>query len=164
MSQSFTTTFTVDRTPEQVFAAISTPRTWWNELIEGSAAAVGEEFGFDMPGVHRTRMRVTEAVPGRRVVWHILENHFSFVQNQDEWLGTDVIFDIIPGDDGTTVSLTHVGLVPEFECYEVCSGAWTHHLNAGLRALLSTGNPAPMTAELAAQTSREFAARAAHDP
>lgn len=163
MTESFTTTFTVDRTPEKVFAAINTPRIWWIELIEGSATAVGDEFGFDMPGVHRTRMRVTEAVPGRRVVWHVLDNHFSFVQDQDEWLGTDVVFDIKRVAGRTNVSLTHVGLVPELECYEVCSGAWTHHLNAGLRALLTTGNPAPMTAELAAQTARELAARAAHD-
>lgn len=163
MSESYTMAFTVDRTAEQVFDAINTPRIWWNELIEGSAAAVGDEFGFDMPGIHRTRMRVTEADPARRVVWHVLENHFSFVQDQNEWLGTDVIFDIDTTDHGTIVRLTHVGLVPEFECYEVCSGAWTHHLNAGLRALLTTGNPAPMTAELAARTAREFAARAADD-
>jgi uncharacterized protein YndB with AHSA1/START domain len=163
MPDSFNTTFTVDRTPEEVFAAINAPQKWWNELIEGSADAVGDEFGFDMPGVHTTRMRVTEARPGQRVVWHVLENHFSFVEDQDEWLGTDVVFDITPAAQGTTVSLTHVGLVPEFQCYEVCSGAWTHHINAGLRALLASGNPAPMTAELAAQTAREFAAQNAHD-
>ena len=159
MTDSFKSTFTVDRTPAEVFAAINTPQTWWNELIEGSAAAVNHEFGFDMPGVHRTRIRVTEAVPGQRVVWRVLENNFSFVEDQDEWLGTDVVFDIEPGEAGTTVNLTHVGLVPQFECYEVCSGAWTHHLNAGLRALLTTGNPAPMTAQLAAQTARDFAAQ-----
>lgn len=158
MNESFTTTVTVDRAPQEVFAAINKPQIWWNELIVGSAERVGDEFGFDMPGVHRTRLRVTEATPGHRVVWRVLENHFSFVQDQDEWLGTDVVFDIERGDTRTTVSVTHVGLVPELECYEVCSGAWTHHLNAGLRALLVTGDPAPMTAELAAATAREFAA------
>ena len=48
-----------------------------------------------------------------------LENHFSFVDDQDEWVGTDVVFDIERGDHDTTV--THVGLVPELECYDVCS-------------------------------------------
>lgn len=150
MTESFNTTVTVDRTPDEVFAAINKPQIWWNELIEGDSEAIGGEFGFDMPGLHRTRLRVTDANPGHRVVWHVLENHFGFVDDQDEWLGTDVVFDIEREDSGTTVSLTHVGLMPEFECYEVCSTAWTHHLDAGLRALLSTGDPEPMTAERAA--------------
>ncbi|WP_431981917.1 SRPBCC family protein [Streptomyces qinglanensis] len=161
MSQSFNTTFAVNKTPQQIVDAIARPEIWWNELIEGSAAATGDEFGFHMPGVHTTKIRVTESTPGKRVVWHVLDNHFSFVDDQDEWLGTDVVFDIEPGaGEETTVRVTHVGLVPEFECYEVCSGAWTHHLNAGLRALLTTGHPAPTTAEKAAEVAAEFAAKA----
>ncbi|WP_129670203.1 SRPBCC domain-containing protein [Phytoactinopolyspora endophytica] len=157
MTESFTTTFTVERTPEEVSAAISKPQVWWNQLIEGKAETVGDEFGFDMPGVHRTRIRVAELAPGWRVVWHVLENHFSFVNDQDEWVGTDIVYDIAGSEDGTTVTLTHVGLLPQHECYEVCSGAWAHHLNAGLRAMLTGGDPAPMTAEQAAATAREFA-------
>lgn len=162
-TRSFTTSITVDSAPEDVFAAINQPEVWWNELIEGSAHTAGDEFGFDMPGVHRTRMRVTEADRGRKVVWHVLENHFAFVEDQDEWLGTDIVFDIEPGDSATSVTVTHVGLVPEFECYEVCSGAWTHHLNAGLRAMLVAGDPEPMTAAKAAEIAREFAAGAASE-
>jgi hypothetical protein len=157
MDQSFSTTIVVQRTPEEVFAAIGRPQVWWNQLIHGSTEAVGDEFGFHMPGVHTTRMRVAEALAGRRVVWRVLENQFSFVQDQHEWLGTDVVFDIEQREEGVAVVLTHVGLVPALECYEICSGAWTHHLDAGLRALLVTGVPAPMTAELAAATARQFA-------
>jgi hypothetical protein len=157
MTHSFRTTIVVDRTPEDVVAAIGRPQVWWNQLIEGSTEAVGDEFGFHMPGVHTTRMRVTETDPGGRVVWHVLENHFSFVEDQEEWLGTDVVFDIERREHGVAVVLTHVGLVPGLECYEICSGAWSHHLSAGLRALLVTGDPAPMTAELAAATARQFA-------
>ncbi len=69
-----------------------------------------------------------------------------------------MVFDIERGDHDTTINVPHVGLVPELECYEVCSGAWTHHLDAGLRAQLVTDDPAPMTAELAAATARDFAA------
>jgi hypothetical protein len=157
MTHSFCTTIVVESTPEEVFAAISRPQVWWNQLIEGSADAIGGEFGFHMPGVHTTRMRVTEMDAGRRVAWQVLENQFSFVEDQEEWLGTDVVFDIERRAQGVAVVLTHVGLVPGLECYEICSGAWSHHLDAGLRALLVTGDPAPMTAELAAATARHFA-------
>jgi hypothetical protein len=39
-------------------------------------------------------------------------------------LGTTITFDITEVDGGTQVRFTHVGLVPEFECYDVCSDAW----------------------------------------
>ncbi|WP_432476303.1 SRPBCC family protein [Nocardioides sp. GXQ0305] len=158
MTESFTTTLTVDSTPEEVSAAIARPAAWWNELIEGSARDVGDEFGFDMPGVHRTRMRVTESDPGRRTVWHVLDNHFSFVDDQAEWIGTDVVFEVARTAAGTVVTVTHEGLVPELQCYEVCHDAWTHFLDAGLRSLLATGTASPMTAELAEATARDFAA------
>ncbi len=51
MNASFQTTLTVDRTPQEVFAAINEPQVWWNELIDGSAEAIGDEFAFNMPGV-----------------------------------------------------------------------------------------------------------------
>jgi uncharacterized protein YndB with AHSA1/START domain len=159
MTESYQKEFTVDRSPDQVFNAICAPQIWWNALIHGSAGVVGDEFGFAMEGVHSTRMRVAEATPGTKVVWTVLENHFSFVDDQDEWLGTDVVFELTPRDLGTVVTVTHVGLVPGLECYEVCSGAWSHHLDVGLRAMLTGETPEPMTAELAAEAARAFAAK-----
>jgi hypothetical protein len=43
-SQNFTTTFSVDQTPQEVFEAIKNVRGWWSEEIEGSTDKVGDEF------------------------------------------------------------------------------------------------------------------------
>ena len=41
---SFTAAFTVDQTPQQAFDAITNPRGWWSEEIEGTTDKAGEEF------------------------------------------------------------------------------------------------------------------------
>ncbi|WP_246412626.1 hypothetical protein [Amycolatopsis dendrobii] len=43
---SFTTELTVDRTPEEVFAAVTDVRGWFSKTITGTATAVGDAFSF----------------------------------------------------------------------------------------------------------------------
>ena len=129
----FRTTFTVDRTPEEVFAAINDVRGWWTGDIQGGSDALGDEFTYRHEDVHRSTQRVTHLVPGRRVEWLVTDAHLSFSADPAEWEGTRVVFDIRPGQDGTEVSFTHVGLSPEAECYESCSSAWGYFVNGRLR-------------------------------
>lgn len=140
---NFTTDFTVQNTPAEVVAAISDPRAWWMTDIVGSTERVGDEFSFEVPGVHRSTMRITELVPGELVVWRVIDGKVSFVADPDEWTGTELRFDVARTGAGTEVRFTHVGLEPEIECYEACSGAWTIYARDSLRDLLTTGAGAP---------------------
>ena len=143
--QSFTTTFTVDRCPQEVFDAINDVRAWWSAEIEGPTDVAGEAFTFRVKDIHRSRIRVTELVPGQRVVWRVLENYMNFVEDQDEWVGTEIRFDLTERepDSGTDVRFTHVGLLPEFECYDVCSRAWSYYLAESLPNLVTSGQGRP---------------------
>lgn len=47
--KSFSTSFTVDRTPDQVFDAVTDVRRWWMTTIDGDDRAVGDEFSFRCP-------------------------------------------------------------------------------------------------------------------
>ena len=120
--ESFTTTFTVDRTPQEVFDAINDVRAWWSAEVDSPTLVQGEEFTFRVKDLHRSQIRVTELIPGQRVVWTVLENYMSFVEDQTEWVDTQIRFDLTERNGGTEVRFTHVGLLPDHECYDVCQG------------------------------------------
>ncbi|WP_328407053.1 SRPBCC domain-containing protein [Nocardia sp. NBC_00403] len=137
--QNFTTTFSVDRTPQEAFEAITNVRGWWSEDAEGVTDRVGGEFVHRYQDVHRCTIRVTELVPGRKVAWLVLDNYFNFIEDQAEWKGTEIVFEISEKDGGAEVRFTHVGLVPQYECYDVCSNAWGGYIGGSLRNLINTG-------------------------
>ncbi len=141
--QDFTIAFTVDNTPEEVFAAITDVRAWWSEALLGKTAKQGDTFRFEVPGVHRTTQTVMEVVPGRKVVWHVTDGWIGFVDDKSEWDNTDIVFDITPEAGQTVVRFTHVGLTPAVECYQACSSAWSAYMLGSLRELITTGKGDP---------------------
>ena len=143
-SQDLTYTFTVDQTPEQAYRAINDVRGWWSENIEGPTDELDGEFVYHNEPVHVARFRVTELVPGRRVAWRVLENQLSFIDDQTEWVGNEIVFDISRKGDATEVVFTQVGLVPAYECYSICANAWGGYIKASLRSLIATGRGAPV--------------------
>ena len=76
------------RTPHDAYTAINDPRGWWEETIAGRTHEEGDEFTHWVPGIHYARIRVTELLPGKRVVWQVLDNWMSFIGDQSEWTGT----------------------------------------------------------------------------
>jgi len=141
--QGFTTTFSVDQTPQEVFEAINNVRGWWSEEIEGNTDKLGAEFEFHYGDFHRSTQRITERVPGKKIVWHVSNAQLNFVKNKTEWNGTEVVFDINRKGDKTELRFTHLGLVPAFECFGDCSGAWGFYINDSLRRLITTGKGEP---------------------
>jgi uncharacterized protein YndB with AHSA1/START domain len=142
-NQNFSAFFTVDQSPEQVFAAINNVRAWWSGEIEGDANEHGAEFTYRYKDVHRSKQRITEFVPGKKVVWHVLESRLSFLKDKSEWNSSDIVFDISEKDGKTEVRFTHAGLVPQFECYGSCSNAWVMLIKGNLRKLIATGKSQP---------------------
>jgi uncharacterized protein YndB with AHSA1/START domain len=142
-NQNYTTTITVDQSPEEVFAAINNVRGWWSEEIEGDTDRSGAEFKFHHKDLHRSTHQITEFVPGRKIVWHTTDSHIGFVNDKTEWNGTDIIFEIVRRGDKTELRFTHVGLVPAIQCYGDCSGAWGFYINESLCSLITTGKGQP---------------------
>ena len=141
--QNFMTTISVDQTPEEVFAAINNVHGWWSGEIEGHTDKLGAEFTYRYKDVHRSKQKITEFVPGKKIVWHVLDSHLSFVKDKNEWNETDIVFDISEEQDKTEVRFTHLGLVPQYECYGSCSNAWATLINGNLRKLITTGKGLP---------------------
>jgi hypothetical protein len=139
----FTTTITVDQTPEEAFAAITNVRGWWSGQIEGGTDKLGDEFTYRYEDVHYSKQRITEHIPGRKVVWLVLDSYLSFAEDTTEWNDTTIAFDISNEGDKTAIRFTHMGLVPEFECFNNCSSAWGFYINSSLRSLITAGAGQP---------------------
>jgi hypothetical protein len=140
---NFSAAFLLDQTPDEVFAAINDVRGWWSEDIQGSTDSVGEEFIYGNMPTHRCTIRVTELVRGERVVWLVVDNFFDFTEDTTEWKGTEIRFDVARRGDKTELIFTHIGLVSDNECFDVCSNAWDFYLNTSLRGLIRTGDGVP---------------------
>ena len=82
-------------------------------------------------------------MPGKKVVWRILDSHINFVKDKAEWNGTDVAFEIAKKGAKTELRFTHVGLTRAIECYGKCAGAWGFYINESLRRLITTGKGGP---------------------
>jgi uncharacterized protein YndB with AHSA1/START domain len=122
--QDFITSLTVDRSPEEVFKAINNVRGWWSGEVDGDTDRLGAEFTYRYKGMHTSTQKVTEFVPGKKVVWHVTDAELTFVKDKKEWVGTDIVFEIAREGGKTKLRFTHAGLIPAFQCYDGCSGAW----------------------------------------
>ena len=142
-AKDFTTTILVDNTPAEVFSAINNVREWWSEEIEGLTDKLNSEFDYHYEDVHSCKMKIIELVPNKKIVWSVLDNYFKFTKDKSEWKGTKIIFDIAKKDNKTEMRFTHQGLVPAYECYEICRDAWTGYIQKSLRNLITIGKGQP---------------------
>jgi uncharacterized protein YndB with AHSA1/START domain len=155
--RSFTTTILVDQSPAKVFDAINNVRGWWSQEIEGPTDKAGETFKYHFRDLHRCDVRVDELIPGKKVAWTFTDNYFSFTDAPAEWKGTRIVFDIARKGDKTRLTFTHVGLVPEFECYGACSDGWGNYISGSLKNLITTGRGQPNKGEAITESEQALA-------
>ncbi len=139
----FTTNIEVDQSPIEVFNAITNVRGWWSEEIEGSTDKLNDEFTYHFKDVHSCRMKLIEVIPYKKIVWLVMENYFNFTKDKSEWKGNKIIFEISEKNTRTQLQFTQLGLVPEYECFDICSNAWSNYINNSLRSLIITGKGQP---------------------
>jgi hypothetical protein len=77
-------------------------------------------------------MRIERMEADREIRWLCTGAHIAFLEKKGWWVGTtSVLADA--GEGRTRLEFEHVGLVPSFECYEVCDSGWKY--SASLRVL-----------------------------
>jgi hypothetical protein len=124
----------VSSRPEEAFEALTTIdglRGWWVAEAEGDPRPGGTiDFGF-------CKMSVLEAKPAAHVQWRC-------VDGPEEWVGTEVRFDLSWKEDQTFILFKHANWREPVEFMHHCSTKWATFL-LSLRDLLEhrNGHPAP---------------------
>jgi hypothetical protein len=131
-SKDYSTSILVDQNPAKAFNAIENFRGWWSEEIEGLTDQHNEIFFYHYKDVHLCRIKLIEIVTDRKLVYQVVDNHFNFIKDTSEWINTKLIFELMKEGDKTKIIFTHEGLVPEYECYNVCHDAWTSYIQGRL--------------------------------
>lgn len=139
MAADFTTTITVDNSPEEVFNAVNNVRAWWQGTIEGSTDKLDDEFIYRMEDIHYSKQQIVEFIPNKKVVWLVTDSKLNFTKDKSEWTGTKIVFEISETDKKTQLRFTQEGLVSTFECYDACSNAWQQLVQKSLFSLITTG-------------------------
>lgn len=139
----YTSTILVDSDPATAFNAIANFRAWWSEEITGETDQLNEIFFYHYKEVHLCKLKLIEKVANKKLVYLVLENQFSFIEDKSEWVDTKLVFEITEEKNRTKIQFTHEGLVPECACFDVCNDAWTGYIQGSLQSLINTGTGKP---------------------
>ena len=120
-------------TAKSIFETLLNVRSWWiglySETIEGDTKKLNDEFTFSAGGgAHYSKQKLVELIPDKKIVWMVTDSNLNFLAKPNEWTGTKICFDISTKGNKNQITFTHQGLVPKFECYNGCAGAWTKYL------------------------------------
>lgn len=137
--QDFTTTIVVDQTPKQVFDAVNNPQNWWPGEVKGSTDKLNGEFTYRYKEFHFSKQKVVEMIPDEKVVWLVTESNIDYAEDKREWTDTKISFEISRQDNKTRLRFTHLGLVPQIECFDSCSNSWSQIIQQSLLSLIATG-------------------------
>ncbi|PXY27732.1 SRPBCC family protein [Prauserella muralis] len=107
---------------------------WYTTGTHGKADQVGGVLQFRF-GAGGFDMKVLDTVPGKRVLWEVIDG-------PEEWIGTEVAWDLEQAGDYTIVLFTHQGWKEPVEFMHHCSTKWAVFLMS-LKSLLETGTGAP---------------------
>ncbi len=150
MDKSYSTEIKISVRPEAVYQALTNRiDKWWTESAN-EARQVGDKLVVRFEKATCWQMIVLEASKNQLLIWQVLEaNHdLDKIARKDEWKDTSIQWRIETTEVGSKLILTHQGLVPTLQCFEICQSGWDYFLGS-LKSFLETGKGYPFKAAAA---------------
>ena len=143
--QSYSKKITVTADVEFVYKAITKEIDKWWTINSNDAVNVGDILTVKFGEPYFMSMQVEDSIPNKLLVWKVVSANM-FVEgsgiNNDEWVGTKIHWKLSGAERGSDISLYHEGLIPSFDCYDICKDGWDYFLGS-LKAFLDTGTGSP---------------------
>jgi len=143
--ENYTANTIINATAHQSYKALTEDiPLWWTEMFQSSANNEGDSFTVRFGEDVFKTIRVEELVANSKVVWFVEDSLINIPQlnNQKEWIDTSIVWEIEEKGNSILLRLTHIGLHPEIECYEICSMGWKQFIDS-LKSYLETGTGTP---------------------
>jgi hypothetical protein len=140
--QDFSQKLTVKASAKETMQKISQINLWWAKNFKGHANKLNDEFSVYF-GDTFVNFRVSEVVPDKKIVWLVTDCNLHWIEDKQEWRGTQVIWSLSEKYRNTQIEFVHKGLTQASECYESCKPGWTHHLKDSFLKLIETGKGLP---------------------
>ncbi|MGN7205712.1 SRPBCC family protein [Pedobacter sp. SAFR-022] len=145
--ENFTTKLILKAKAQDVYEGLTLLISkWWSEMFEGSAEEQGNVFTIRFGSQVYKTMEVEQLVGNEKVSWRVVDALIDLpeLSNNTEWVDTRIIWDISITSEGTALALTHVGLTPEIQCYDLCKNGWQSFLYS-FNKFLTTGKGVPFS-------------------
>ena len=137
-NQDYHTSIITDVSAEEAFNKICSVNKWWTANFKGSARNLNDTFTLRF-GRNTFAFKVVEVVPNKKLVWLVTDCNMPWLNDRTEWKNTRIVFEISKEKNQTRIGLTHIGLVPDVECYNICEVGWKQYFGESIPALLATG-------------------------
>tara|TARA_Y100000052_G_scaffold13882_1_gene13526 strand:+ start:183385 stop:183894 length:510 start_codon:yes stop_codon:yes gene_type:complete len=151
-SENYLEKIRVAATPEQSFQAVARQmEKWWTVTTEGAFERVGDRVTVRfLPDYGYWIFEASVMNESNRLEMICVEAHHK-VEGQpkeidQEWLGTNIIWQFETVGDKTEITMTHDGLTPSLNCWGICLDGWNHFFKNSLKAFLDGGEPSPHAA------------------
>lgn len=106
---------------------------WWTKGIEGNAAP-GSVTTFRFTSGAFNKMKIVSVAPDE-IRWECVDGH-------EEWIGTQIMFELRPDGEQVKVCFTHSGFKKLTEYVGECSFHWAYYLQS-LQAFCEKGQGMP---------------------
>jgi hypothetical protein len=127
---------------QMAYDAICRVSAWWTENIEGNTVNLNDEFTVHF-GETFSKFKIIEAIPAQKLVWHVLDCNLHWMNDKKEWKDTKILWQLSGTGDSSRISMTHIGLNDEIECFVDCTKGWNHYVTVSLFKLIEEGKGEP---------------------